>query len=366
MLNLNFILNILLYINIVTCYQPILLLNNNNNNNINKNIQKRNILRKEFINFVNYGALFYSIDKFNNYYENNENKNIKIYNNIIKSVCIINTIININNTNITKVGTGVVWTKNGYIITNYHVIQDTIKIKISLENEEYEPKIIGYDTKSDIAVIKINNNNTKPIKLGNIKSIKIGQNAYALGNPYGQNYTFTKGIISGKDREIVLPLGNKISGVIQTDVSINPGNSGGPLLDSYGNLIGINTASLIISSGINFALPIDQVSNTVNKIINYGIIEHAIIGITYLIELPTLYEAQELKIPYIEKGVIILNVPNNSIPYYAGLKGITIINSPEKKIILGDIIIGIDEYKIDNSLDLVTTLKNYKYKIKSI
>jgi len=316
------------------------------------------ILRKDIINMVQYSGLFYSINKLNNYYENEERNQINIYNKTIKSVCVIKTIIN--NTNVNQIGTGIVWNHNGYIVSNYHIIKGTNKIVILLNNKEYDPKVIGYDKELDIVLFKIDNNNTIPIIKGNINDVQIGQNAFAIGNPYNQKYTFTMGIISGKNREIITDTGNKIYEIIQTDATINPGNSGGPLLDSSGKLIGINTASLVISSGINYALPINIITETVEKIIKKGIIKYAIIGVTYLTDLPTLLESQELGIPYIDKGVLILNVPNNSIPFNVGLKGIQLILKPTRKIILGDIIVGIDNYKINNSLDLVNTLEKYK------
>jgi len=256
------------------------------------------------------------------------------------------------------VGSGFVWDKDGHIVTNFHVINKADKAEVTLTNSKGEKrvcsaKLTGVDPDRDIAVLKVEDAELIPIKIGSDKNIKVGQNAYAIGNPFGQDHTFTMGIISGKNREMTSPTGRKIKGIIQTDAAINPGNSGGALLDSSANLIGMNTATLGmgVSSGVNFAINIDMIKETVAELIEFGIVQRAVLGISYVDKLP----AELVAFGPIEKGIIVSDVPKTSPAYAAGLRGI----DKEAKT-LGDVIVGIDDNVINESADMLATLEKYK------
>jgi S1-C subfamily serine protease len=335
----------------------------------NKIIMKSSMInRTDFSRvFIGYfiGLRLYEITNF----KNDEQTQINIFKETSKSVCFISTEyskiannFNLDVDNLPKgVGTGFLWDRKGHIVTNFHVINKVDNAIVILNNRTYNAKITGIEPDKDIAVLKINLNETSssiyPITIGDINDVMIGQYSYAIGNPFGQDNTFTMGIISGLNRELSSPTGRKIKGVIQTDTAINPGNSGGPLINSKGQIIGMNTASFGTgtSAGVNFAIPINIIKNTVDEIIKNGGVQKAIIGISYLERLPTPFESQQMGIPEIKKGIIVLSVPPNSTTGLIGLKKVG-----DKKIEIGDIIIGIDNYEINNSQDLFTILEKYK------
>jgi len=268
------------------------------------------------------------------------------------------------------VGTGFVWDNLGHIVTNFHVINkvDTALVTVTNakgETKQYTARLTGVDPDKDIAVLKIDAERAelRPIPLGTAKTVKVGQYALAIGNPFGQDHTLTTGVISGKNREITAPTGRKIKGIIQTDAAINPGNSGGPLLDSSGRLIGVNTASLGagVSAGVGFALPVDAVKSVVEQIIQFGAVQRAILGITYLERLPTPAEAERSGLPRIERGVVVLEVPETSPALVAGLQGVQRSVDPAvKRTTVGDVIVGIDEKAINAPPDLTAALEAYK------
>jgi S1-C subfamily serine protease len=268
------------------------------------------------------------------------------------------------------VGTGFVWDNLGHIVTNFHVINkvDTALVTVTNkkgESKQYIAKLTGVDPDKDIAVLKIDAlaSELRPIPLGTASTVKVGQYALAIGNPFGQDHTLTTGVISGKNREITAPTGRKIKGILQTDAAINPGNSGGPLLDSKGRLIGINTASLGagVSAGVGFALPVDAVRGVVDQIIQFGAVQRAILGITYLERLPTPAEAERSGLPRIERGVVVLEVPSTSPALAAGLQGVQRSVDPAvKRTTVGDVIVGIDDKRIDSPPDLTAALEAYK------
>ncbi|KAJ0796856.1 putative peptidase Do [Helianthus annuus] len=186
-------------------------------------------------------------------------------------------------------GSGFIWDKFGHIVTNYHVVEklatDQLGRQISKvflvdrygNSLSRDGKIVGVDPSSDLAVLKVDIDGieVKPVDIGSARTLNVGQSCYAIGNPYGYENTLTTGVISGLGREIPSPNGGAIRGAIQTDAAINSGNSGGPLLDSHGHVIGVNTATFTrkgsgMSSGVNFAIPIDTVVKTVPYLIVYG------------------------------------------------------------------------------------------------
>ncbi|XP_073005685.1 protease Do-like 5, chloroplastic [Typha latifolia] len=186
-------------------------------------------------------------------------------------------------------GSGFVWDTAGHIVTNYHVVAKLAtdgsrlhRCKVYLEDSNggtyaKEGKLIGVDPSYDLAVLKVDveGDKLRPALIGISRDLRVGQSCFAIGNPYGYEHTLTTGVVSGLGREIPSPNGKSIRGAIQTDAAINAGNSGGPLIDSYGHVIGVNTATFTrkgtgISSGVNFAIPIDTVVRTVPYLIVYG------------------------------------------------------------------------------------------------
>ncbi|KAL8129511.1 hypothetical protein V2J09_018666 [Rumex salicifolius] len=186
-------------------------------------------------------------------------------------------------------GSGFIWDKFGHIVTNYHVVEKLLtdttgrrRCKVILVDAygnrvSKEGKIVGYDPAYDLAVLKVDAEKIKikPVAVGTSHTLRVGQSCFAIGNPYGYENTLTTGVVSGLGREIPSPNGQAIRGAIQTDAAINAGNSGGPLINSYGHVIGVNTATFTrkgtgVSSGVNFAIPIDAVVDIVPSLIVYG------------------------------------------------------------------------------------------------
>ncbi len=258
------------------------------------------------------------------------------------------------------VGSGFIIDPKGYIITNYHVVERARKIDVTLsEGKKYQGRLIGYDKRSDLAVIKIEGENFPYLPLGNSDNLKPGQFAIAIGNPYGLNRTVTLGIISALNRTIVESRGIRLENLIQTDAAINPGNSGGPLLNIKGEVIGINTAIQSNAQGIGFAIPINKAKEIADKLIKEGKVIYPWIGIRgYAIEAEYL---NYIKFP-VNKGVVVAEVIPGSPADKAGLKGgyrqIYIDNTA--LIIGGDIIIKIDGKPVETMEELRAEVQKRK------
>jgi S1-C subfamily serine protease len=215
--------------------------------------------------------VFFSYDK---------NRFVSAAGNSIESVVTIYSYSNnrnyVNNNNI---GSGVVFSKDGYIVTNFHIISGNKFIKIKLnDGQEFDAKIIGGDVNADIAVLKIQSNEElKPINISDSSDLKIGDKVLAIGNPYGIGISVSSGIISATGRDY----GNPYLELIQTDAAINPGNSGGALINEYGNLIGINTKIFSRTGGfqgLGFAIPSNNIVQIASELIQYGKIRSGWIG----------------------------------------------------------------------------------------
>ena len=218
-----------------------------------------------------------------------------------------------------SLGSGVIISSDGYIVTNNHVIDGADKILVSLPDnskKEYEAKIIGKDPRSDLAVIKINAKNLPFAKLGDSNDLMIGDVVFAIGNPFGVGETVTQGIVSALNKT---SMGiNDYENFIQTDASINPGNSGGALVDSRGALIGINTAILSRTGGnhgIGFAIPSDMVKRITSVLIEKGSIERGFLGVGIQDVTDNLSNLYNGRI-----GAVLINVDSNSAAAKAGLK----------------------------------------------
>ncbi|GLT33260.1 hypothetical protein SLA2020_078640 [Shorea laevis] len=254
-------------------------------------------------------------------------------------------------------GSGFVWDKDGHVVTNYHVIRGASDLKVTLADQStYDARIVGFDQDKDVAVLRVEapKDKLRPIPIGISADLLVGQKVYAIGNPFGLDHTLTTGVISGLRREISsAATGRPIQDVIQTDAAINPGNSGGPLLDSSGNLIGINTAIYSpsgASSGVGFSIPVDTVSGIVDQLVRFGKVTRPILGIKFAPD----QSVEQLGV----SGVLVLDAPANGPAGKAGLQ-------PTKRdgygrLILGDIITSVNGRKVTNGSDLYRILDQCK------
>ena len=177
-------------------------------------------------------------------------------------------------------GSGFIFSPDGYIITNCHVISGSPEIGVTLqEGSVYEATLIGEDPVTDIAVIKIDSEEIIPTKLGDSEKIKVSQIAIAIGSPLGFQYSVTDGVVSAIGRTLRSGTGHLMDNVIQTDAALNPGNSSGPLVNSKGEVIGVNTATIAMAQGLCFAIPINTAKFVVEQILRYGKVRRARLGI---------------------------------------------------------------------------------------
>ncbi len=253
-------------------------------------------------------------------------------------------------------GSGFVWDKDGNVITNYHVIQGADKAQVTLaDRTTWEATLVGAAPEKDLAVLKISapKSALRPIPVGSSDNLLVGQSVYAIGNPFGLDQTLTTGIISALGREIKAGDGTPIRDVIQSDAAINPGNSGGPLLNSSGELIGVNTAIYSpsgASAGIGFSIPVDVVKWAVPDLIQYGKINRPTLGI----ELANAQSVQRLGL----RGALITHVAEGSAAERAGLQ--PTFRDRNGRIRLGDAIIAINGDKVASSNELILILEKYK------
>ncbi len=253
-------------------------------------------------------------------------------------------------------GSGFVWDRNGHIITNYHVIQGADRAQVTLSDRStWDAELVGSAPEKDLAVLKIKapKNTLRPIPVGASDNLLVGQSVFAIGNPFGLDQTLTTGIISALGREINSVSGIPIRDVIQTDAAINPGNSGGPLLNSSGQLIGVNTAIYSpsgASAGIGFSIPVDVVRWVVPDLINFGKINRPTLGI----EVANSRTTQRLGM----EGALILHTVDGGAAARAGLQAT--YRDRNGRIRLGDAIVAINGEKVKSSSDLVLILEKFK------
>jgi 2-alkenal reductase len=247
-------------------------------------------------------------------------------------------------------GTGFIWDQAGHIVTNDHVVEGTTALAVRLASGDVgRAEIVGTAPNYDLAVIRITGVRTlpPPIEVGTSIDLKVGQAAFAIGNPFGLDQSLTTGIISALKRRLPTTAGREISNVIQTDAAINPGNSGGPLLDSAGRLIGVNTAIFSPSgsnAGIGFAIPVDIVNRVVPELIRNGRVPTPGIGIVAGNE----SVATRLGV----EGVIVVRTVPGSPAERAGLRGVNTSTGE-----LGDVIVGIDDKPVRRLTDLTERLE---------
>lgn len=294
-----------------------------------------------------------------------EKNNISVYQNSHKSI------VGVSNIKIARsfwdldyfevpqgAGSGFIWDNQGHIVTNYHVVEgsDSIVITLAGDKENYNAEVIGVAPEKDIAVLKVKEFAKKatPVQPGVSKNLMVGQKVLAIGNPFGLDHTMTVGVISALERKIKGIGGVSIQGMIQTDASINPGNSGGPLFNSSGQVIGMNTmiySNSGSSAGIGFAVPIDTIKRYVDQIIKYGKIIRPGLGVTTL----NRYQRERFGI---SRGVVIRSVLNGSGAEKVGLEGIS--RDRYGRYALGDIILSVNKTNVDSLDDLFQILDTKK------
>ena len=247
-------------------------------------------------------------------------------------------------------GTGFVWDNNGHVVTNNHVVQNGNEVAVKFASGEVaQAEVIGVAPNYDLAVLRIKNPRQlpPPVALGSSNDLKVGQLAFAIGNPFGLDQSLTSGIISALKRRLPTSSGREIANVIQTDTAINPGNSGGPLLDSAGRLIGVNTAIISpsgSSAGIGFAVPADIVNRVVPELIKNGRVPTPGIGIVAASEAV----ATRLGI----EGVIVVRTAPGSPAERAGIRGVNFSSGA-----LGDVIVQADGKPVHRLSDLTDQLE---------
>ena len=262
-------------------------------------------------------------------------------------------------------GSGFVYSDEGYVITNQHVVQDAQKVMITfLDREAYIGNVVGSDRDLDIAVVKVEPTNTylQPIKIGDSSELKVGEKIAAIGNPFGLSGSMTAGIVSQMGRLLPQETGYSIPDVIQTDAAINPGNSGGPLINMKGEVVGINTAIQSATgefSGIGFAVPSNTVKKVVPVLIENGEFKHPWMGISGTDVDPELAEVRGLKS---SKGFLVVSVIEGSPAETAGLLGVTETEERDGRefALDGDIILSIDGETVRKISDILVHLQREK------
>lgn len=266
----------------------------------------------------------------------------------------------------TATGSGIVINANGTILTNYHVIENAVKVTVSFEKgQTVEAHVVGKDPSNDLAVLHINPDGLTlhPIPLGDSSAVQVGDPVYAIGNPFDLERTLTTGVISALQRQITAPNGFTIDNVIQTDAPINPGNSGGPLLNTSGQVIGINSqietgGSGDGSVGIGFAVPIDTAKSELPALEKGGTVRGAYLGLTSLTVDGSL---SALNLP-VKSGALVQSVEPGTPAAKAGIKGGTVSTSTESGQVAvgGDIITGIDGTAVKSSEELANDIESRK------
>lgn len=256
-------------------------------------------------------------------------------------------------------GSGFIWDGDGHVVTNYHVIEKASEATVKLaDGRSYKAILVGASPAHDLAVLKIAVDFKRPpaVPVGTSHGLRVGQKVFAIGNPFGLDWTLTTGIVSALDRSLNEEAGNTIDHLIQTDAAINPGNSGGPLLDSAGELIGINTAIYSPSganAGVGFAVPVDTVKRVVPQLIKTGKVVRPTLGVE-------LNEGLNQRVAQLRgvEGVLILHVTPGSAAEAAGLRGATI--SRDGAIVPGDTIVAVEGKPVDSVGRLLARLDDYE------
>ena len=262
-------------------------------------------------------------------------------------------------------GSGSIIDTRGHILTNHHVVADAQKLEVTLaDGSKWSAKLVGSDPDNDLAVIKIDapREKLKVISMGDSKNLRIGQKVLAIGNPFGLQRTLTTGIISSLGRTIRSEAGTLIEDVIQTDAAINPGNSGGPLLNSDGEIVGINSAIISPtggSVGIGFAIPVNTAKRVVPQLLSKGYVTYPWIGATIQSLIPEIAKYGKLKV---ERGAMIAEVVKGGPADKAGLKGGNQKIQVGNMIVFvgGDIVVKADQKEVKTNDELIHYIRDKK------
>jgi len=249
-------------------------------------------------------------------------------------------------------GSGFIFTPDGFILTNSHVVHGANRIEVTVsDGRKCQADLIGDDMDTDLAVIRINAPNLMPAHLGEAQKIRVGQLVVAIGNPYGFQYTVTAGVVSALGRSLRAQSGRLMDDVIQTDAALNPGNSGGPLVNSRGEVIGVNTAMILPAQGICFATSIDTAKFVASRLIRDGKVSRSYVGLA----------GQNVPLPRrivryynlaVESGILVVSFEGNSPARKAG-------------VLEGDIIVGFDDHPTAGIDDLHKLLSENRIGYKS-
>ncbi|HEY6945398.1 MAG TPA: trypsin-like peptidase domain-containing protein [Candidatus Acidoferrum sp.] len=262
-------------------------------------------------------------------------------------------------------GSGFIIDPRGYILTNYHVVEGAQSIEVVLgDQSRYPAKYIGADQRNDVALIKIDPKGKQltTLKLGDSNAIQVGQKVLAIGNPFGFQSTLTTGVVSALGRTVQTSQTTAIEEAIQTDAAINRGNSGGPLIDSHGNVIGINSAIYTptgTTAGIGFAIPINTAKTIANDLITSGRVHRPFLGVQTLALVGGLAEALDLPV---QEGLLVEIVTKGGPAAGAGIRGgdRVVLAGMRRLYIGGDVIVAIDGQKVANQFDINLILNHHR------
>ena len=294
-----------------------------------------------------------------------ETKTIEIYRKVVPST------VNVSNMKLARTfnygeievpqgaGSGFVWNEDGHIVTNFHVVQGGTSFIVTFNNDpkQYKATLVGTAPDKDIAVLKLDEKPAKlvPVSIGSSKDLQVGQYAFAIGSPFGLDYSLSTGVISALGRKIDGIGGVKINDMIQTDAAINMGNSGGPLLNSSSNLIGMNTVIFSTSgssAGLGFAVPVDTIKMVVPQLIKHGKIIRPGLGIGIV------PDSMKQRMIQSSKGIIISYIDEKGGAAEAGLKGMT--QDQYGRIYIGDVILSVDGQLVNNLDDIYQVIDKKK------
>lgn len=297
----------------------------------------------------------------------NERNTVEIFQNASPKVVYVHRLATVTNRSSQKknvpngAGSGMIWDDKGHIVTNYHVIKGADNLAITLGNMTVPAKVIGTEPRKDIAVLQIKKPQAlaylkayKPFTIVRLNELMVGQKAIAIGNPFGLDHSLSTGVISALGRKVPGIAGVTIRNMIQTDTPINPGNSGGPLLNSAGQLIGMNTMIFSrtgASAGIGFAVPADDIDKVVTQIIKHGRVVLSGIGIQQ-VEPHLAYKLG------IKKGILIADILPNTPAAHLKLHGTH--KDAWGRLVLGDVIIALNAHPVDNYDVLYNLLTDIK------
>jgi S1-C subfamily serine protease len=250
-------------------------------------------------------------------------------------------------------GSGFIFTPDGFILTNSHVVHNAGKIEVTLtDGRSFQADLVGDDPETDLAVVRIEAVNLIPASLGDSQTLRVGQLAIAIGNPYGFQCTVTAGVVSALGRTLRSRSGRLISNVIQTDAALNPGNSGGPLVTSQGQVVGVNTAIILPAQGICFAIAINTAKFVAGRLIRDGKIRRSFIGVAGQ-DVPIQRRVVRLNGLEVESGVLVVSVEAQSPAERAGL-------------LVGDVIVSYDDHSVGGIDTLHQLLTEEKVGVQAV